>query len=176
MALRTGILRRLYWDASKTTIASLGAAAKPTHTELEGIFDKDQYVACVQQLPDFGAPPALVQAECFGEDVSESVASQATAGEGTITIYFDEGRTYHKELYNLAAGAPLLVAIFTVTTPGSGDNPKDPGETGVKGTFRIIEGTKAGTGLTPGGSVNDVETYQLGIAKKAGGELTVFDT
>lgn len=174
MTARTGILRNLFWDPAKTTIKSLSTSgsANPTYAELKALFVKGKRIAGVTELPSYGAPPATVNSRTFGEDVAKAIPSQADPNEGTILLDFDEGITQHKAFHDLAAGSQMVVAIFTVTKPGSGADPKMPNSTGVEGTFRLIEGTKSGKGEVPGGQVNDIENYRFGIAKSD--ELTVW--
>ena len=180
MARKTGIRRRAYWNSGVTTIAAIGAADTPTYDECVADFAKAQHLGGVTALPDFGAPPAFVESPEFGEDVALQVPSQASPAEAVITLSFDEEEDFHKVLSGgdrlcavLATVAPLLIPIYTITAYGTGADAGHPSATDGKGTFRLIEGTKA-SALVPGGVVNDVEslTFGIGVAKR----MTVFQT
>ena len=181
MAYNTGIWRHLYWDPDIDVIqgttnalhtAALTDALIATQLLASGkpFADRTHYVADVTLMPDFGAPPSTTDVPVFGRTVAPTTPVQATGQQADITLALNEGASntnIHRMLQKLATNEQIVVVIFTFRTPyPTGKIPETiaPGDTGAKLTTRIIQGTKAGRGLVPGGGVQDVESYNLSIA------------
>ena len=180
MARKTGLRRKAYWASATTLITgaanSIVATGDPTYAQCVAAFPNTAWLAGVTGMPDYGDQPSQVLSEEFGEATARQVASQQQPSDAVIASSFDEistdTATSHKALEELASGQPILLALWTITNAGTGASAGHPNGTGATGTFRLLEGAKSGSGLVPGGTVNDVETYQLSIAVAR--RLTVY--
>ena len=171
MGRKTGIWRKAYWDAAKTTIASVGAADVPTYAECVAAFGKSNFLAGVEGFPDFGSEANLVPCEEFGEPEVIEIAGQGQPTSAVLGLVFMSENAKHKAMADLdslgtsglANGSPFLLATWAIDKYGTGTDAGHPDGTDSEGTFRILEGTKA-SGLIEGGTVNDKEIYTLTIA------------
>lgn len=181
MAYNTGIWRHLYWDPDIDVIvgasnalhtAALTDALVASELIASGkpFVDRTHFVADVTLMPDFGAPPATTDVPVFGRAVAPTTPIQATGQQADITLALSEGAAntnVHRLMQKLATNEQLVLAMFTFRSPyPAGKTPETaaPGDTGAKLTVRLIQGTKAGKGLVPGGGVGDVESYNLSVA------------
>lgn len=164
MSRKTGTRRKAYFDKAKTTIASIGAGATPTHQELATLFTSLKEIGGVTTMPPFGAEGATVVSPEYGLATGISVPSQAVPADGVMTFTLNESAAdlnHHVYLQDLLNGAPICIAIFSFNYFGTGANAGHPNGTGATWTCRLMEGLISGDGVVPGGQVNDLESFNL---------------
>lgn len=175
MARATGTRRKAYWDATKVTIAGtngIGANAAPNAAQLktgvEALCVAANNIGAITQMPSFGAPAAQVFSEEYGEAQAIGVPSQSTPELKTLRFTLNEldpDSNHHVALQDLGNGDPIAVVMVFYHAFGTGANRGHINATNVKYTARLIDGLVSGDGLVPGGTVNEISSYELSFTE-----------